>query len=262
MYRRSLGKKKMFSNKKLCSMLFCLLAVVIRPASADDTDATIQLLTQNFPPYTMAADGKNFAREAEISGIDTEVVQEMFKRAKITYALSLRFPWSRLQEMAEQQSGFGVFSLSRTTERESKFKWVGPLSGMDLVLLKKQGSAIKVTDLDKAKSFSIASKKGSVASEYLIKRGFTVQDSLSDNPKKLRDGKMDLWATSNPSGIYEAHKAGVDKPDVALTFEHAELYLALNKTTPDDVVAKLQSALDSMKKDGFLEQVKAKYLDK
>lgn len=31
--------------------------------------AKIDLLTENFPPYNMAADGKNFARDENISGI-------------------------------------------------------------------------------------------------------------------------------------------------------------------------------------------------
>mgnify|MGYP002712677078 FL=1 len=52
----------------------------------------------------------------------------LFKRAGIPYTLTLRFPWSRLQQLAEKTPGFAVFSLSRTPEREPKYKWVGPLS--------------------------------------------------------------------------------------------------------------------------------------
>lgn len=43
--------------------------------------AKIDLLTENFPPYNMAADGKNFARDENISGIAVDIVREMFKRA-------------------------------------------------------------------------------------------------------------------------------------------------------------------------------------
>ena len=56
--------------------------------------AKIDLLTENFPPYNMAADGKNFARDENISGIAVDIVREMFKRAGVDYTLTLRFPGS------------------------------------------------------------------------------------------------------------------------------------------------------------------------
>lgn len=64
----------------------------------------IDLLTENFPPYNMAADGKNFARDEHISGIAVDIVREMFKRAGIDYSLTLRFPWERIYGMALEQA--------------------------------------------------------------------------------------------------------------------------------------------------------------
>lgn len=55
----------------------------------------VVLLTENFPPFNMAVDDKNFARDDAIDGISTDLVREMFKRAGIDYNLSLRFPWDR-----------------------------------------------------------------------------------------------------------------------------------------------------------------------
>lgn len=45
-----------------------------------------------------------------------------------------------------------------------------------------------------------------------------------------------------------------------LRFSSAELYLALNKDVPDEAVAKLQAALDQMRKDGVVEEIMARYL--
>ena len=45
-----------------------------------------------------------------------------------------------------------------------------------------------------------------------------------------------------------------------LRFNSAQLYLALNKDVPDDVVARLQAALDQLRKEGLVEQVMARYL--
>ncbi|MGK9066036.1 substrate-binding periplasmic protein [Stutzerimonas chloritidismutans] len=237
--------------------LFTLLPL----AQAHATGEKINLLTQNFPPFSMAVDGKNFAKESAINGIDAEVVAELFKRAGVPYEMTLRFPWSRLQDLAEKTHGFGVFSLSRTPQREPKYKWVGPLSEIQIVLLKTPESPIQLTSLEDAKQYRIGSKDGSVGSQYLITRGIEVQNSLIDTPAKLKSGQFDLWATTNPSGEYEAKQAGVGPLVVALTLNRVDLYLALNKDTPDDVVEKLQRTLDQMKQDGLLEQAARRYVD-
>jgi polar amino acid transport system substrate-binding protein len=38
------------------------------------------------------------------------------------------------------------------------------------------------------------------------------------------------------------------------------LYLALNKDVPDETVAKLQAALDQLRKEGVIDEVMARYL--
>ncbi|MNP81204.1 hypothetical protein D3C76_1795060 [compost metagenome] len=45
-----------------------------------------------------------------------------------------------------------------------------------------------------------------------------------------------------------------------LRFNSAELYLALNKDVPDDVVARLQKALDELRKEGEVDAIMARYL--
>ncbi|MGN5583532.1 ABC transporter substrate-binding protein [Stutzerimonas sp. Brlt_13] len=185
----------------------------------------------------------------------------LFKRAGIPYTLTLRFPWSRLQQLAEKTPGFAVFSLSRTPEREPKYKWVGPLSEIQIVLLKRPDSPIQISSLEEARQYRIGSKDGSVGSQYLISRGIEVQSSLIDTPAKLKAGQFDLWATTNPSGEYEAKQAGVGPLAVALTLSRVDLYLAMNKETPDEVVEKLQRTLDQMKQEGLLQQAARRYVN-
>lgn len=45
-----------------------------------------------------------------------------------------------------------------------------------------------------------------------------------------------------------------------LRFNSDQLYLALNRETPDEVVQKLQAALDGMRKEGFVEDILNSYL--
>lgn len=245
-------------NKTIRRLAFTLLPLFAGTAQAANM---VQILTQNYPPFSMSANGKNFEREEGIEGIDKEVVVELFKRAEIPYQMTLRFPWSRLQEMAEKQPDFAVYSLSRSADREQRFKWVGPLSEIQLVLLKMPGSPITLNNLDDARKYSIGSVAGTSVSQYLTKRNFPVKNILGGAPGKLQAGEFDLWATTNPAGNYESRKAGVGKLEVAFSISSRQLYLALNKDTPDDVVEKLQSTLDQMRKEGFIDQVAARYLN-
>ncbi|MNR65347.1 hypothetical protein D3C85_1883530 [compost metagenome] len=45
-----------------------------------------------------------------------------------------------------------------------------------------------------------------------------------------------------------------------LRFNSADLYLAFNKDTPDEVIERLQKALDEMRNDGFVDEITQNYL--
>jgi polar amino acid transport system substrate-binding protein len=232
-------------------------------AQADDSPAySIVLLTENFPPYNMAADGKNFAQEANIRGIAAEVVRETFKRAGIGYSMTLRFPWERIYKLALENPGYGVFVTARLPEREKRFKWVGPIGPDDWVLLARADSPIELSSLEAARPYRIGAYKGDAIAVELARQGMKPVTVLSDkdNARKLVDGQLDLWATGDPAGRYLARQEGITGLKTVLRFHSAELFLALNKDTPDAVVARLQGALDQLRKEGVVDSIFAEFL--
>ena len=245
-------------------LLLALSALSLLSAAAvrAEEPASLVLLTENFPPYNMAADGKNFARDDKISGIAVELVREMFKRAEVNYSLTLRFPWARIYKMALEQPGYGVFCTARLPERENDFKWVGPLGPDDWVMLARADSTISLTSLEEAKAYKIGAYKGDAIAESLDKQGLKPIVALrdQDNAQKLLEGQIDLWATGDPAGRYLARQVGVNGLKTVLRFNSAQLYLALNKDVPDEVVARLQAALDELRKSGRIDEIMARYL--
>ena len=227
-----------------------------------DPNYSMVLLTENFPPYNMAINGKNFATEDSIDGIAVDVVREMFKRADIPYSLTLRFPWERIYKLALEKPGYGVFVMARLPDREKLFKWVGPIGPDDWIMLAKADSKITLETLDQARKYKIGAYKGDAIAETLAKQGLKPIVVLrdQDNAKKLVNGQIDLWATGDPAGRYLARQDGVNGLKTVLRFNSAELYLALNKDVSDDVVAKLQAALDQLRKEGVVDDIMAKYL--
>ncbi|WP_374415449.1 substrate-binding periplasmic protein [Ectopseudomonas oleovorans] len=249
--------------KRLLVALGGSLVVLTGVARAEvDPNYSVVLLTENFPPYNMAVNGKNFAQEENIDGIAVDIVREMFKRAGVQYSLTLRFPWDRIYKLALEKPGYGVFVTARLPEREQLFKWVGPIGPDDWVLLAKGDSPLSLASLDEAKQYRIGAYKGDAISQYLTEKGVEHSTSLRDqeNARKLMAGQIDLWATGDPAGRYLAKQEGISGLRTVLRFDSAELYLALNRQMPDAIVTRLQAALDQMRAEGFLEKVQNNYL--
>jgi polar amino acid transport system substrate-binding protein len=237
-------------------------ASLLLAGAARAADTSLVLLTENFPPYNMAKNGKNFAQDENINGIAVDIVREIFKRADISYSLTLRFPWERIYKLALENPGYGVFVMARLPEREKLFKWVGPIGPDDWVMLAKPDSQISLDSLEQARRYKIGAYKGDAIAETLAKQGLKPIVVLrdQDNARKLVNGQIDLWATGDPAGRYLARQEGVSELKTVLRFNSAELYLALNKDVPDDVVARLQAALDTLRKEGTVDAIMARYL--
>lgn len=249
--------------KRFLLVLASASLLLINGARAEESPATdLVLLTENFPPYNMAKNGKNFAQDENINGIAVDIVREMFKRTDITYSLTLRFPWERIYKLALEKPGYGVFVMARLPDREKLFKWVGPIGPDDWIMLAKADSKITLDTLDQARKYKIGAYKGDAIAETLAKQGLKPIVVLrdQDNARKLVNGQIDLWATGDPAGRYLARQDGVTGLKTVLRFNSAELYLALNKDVPDEIVAKLQAALDQMRKEGVVDDIMAKYL--
>ncbi|MBK5378018.1 ABC transporter substrate-binding protein [Pseudomonas sp. TH43] len=249
--------------KRLLLVLASASLLLINNARAENSpDTDLVLLTENFPPYNMAKNGKNFAQGENINGIATDIVREMFQRAGITYSLTLRFPWERVYKLALENPGYGAFVMARLPDREKLFKWVGPIGPDDWIMLAKADSKITLETLNDARKYKIGAYKGDAIAETLTKQGLKPVVVLrdQDNAKKLVSGQIDLWATGDPAGRYLARQDGVTGLKTVLRFNSAELYLALNKEVPEETVKKLQAALDQMRKDGVVDDIMGRYL--
>ncbi|MHA6491703.1 substrate-binding periplasmic protein [Pseudomonas borbori] len=229
-------------------LLFATLAHAELPK-----DYKVVLLTENFPPFNVAENNKNFARDENIKGLSADIVREMFKRADIAYSMTLKFPWDRIYKQTMESPNHGLFSTSLSDARKPLFKWVGPINQYESVLVTASTDGPRVDSLEQAKQYRIGSYQSSAVSQYLERAGIKPVNALRDqeNIRKLQRGQIDFWATSDPVWRFYAKEAGATGLSNALSFHTSKLYLALNKDTPDEVVERLQNALDSMRSEGY-----------
>lgn len=219
------------------------------------------LLTENLPPFNMSVAGTNYARDDGVTGISSDILRAVCERAQVQCQQILRFPWQRVYQQTLDDAGYGLFSTARTAEREGLFKWVGPIASNEWVLFSKGDSSIRLSSLDDARRYRIGGYKGDAKTQFLLDRGLEVQTALrdSENVKKLERGQIDLWVTSNQAGRFVARQEGLENLKVVQNLHTADLYLALNLQTPDELVQKLQSALDSLRAEGALRGIEARY---
>lgn len=228
--------------------VFLLLACALPQA------ATLHLTTEESPPYNMAEGGK-------IIGIGTDKVREIMARANLTYQIEL-LPWKRAYDSALHLADTCVYSTTRTAERESLFKWVGPVAFSEWVMFGRADRKFSLNNLDDVRALRIGTYNGDVRDDYLRARGFQVDTVTDDavNPKKLLADRIDLWASGKFEGRAILARNGWTVQLVpVLAFNRAELYLACNRAVPDALIERLNGILKEMSRDGSAKALERKY---
>jgi polar amino acid transport system substrate-binding protein len=217
---------------------------------------TLYIGTEASAPYSM--------REGErVSGIGTDTVREIMTRSGIDYTIEL-LPWKRAYATALARSNGCVFSTTRTPERETLFKWVGPIGEADWVLMGRADRNLSLRTLEDARPYLIGTYNGDAREAYLRERGFHVDSAPNDfiNPRKLVAGRIDLWAASVRSSGPTLRRLGyTDRIVPVLVFNRIRVYLACNRAIPDALVARMNGAMAAMERDGSARAIRQRYDD-
>lgn len=221
-------------------------------------NADLQVYISEYPPFCFTKDGKP-------TGLAVEAVTQMMKNMNVSYNIR-SLPWKRAYIYLLNGPNVMLFTVTRTQEREKLFKWVGPIMTSKVVFFSKKDSGLKIGSLEDAKKVErIGTVKGYATETFLLKEGFfnlvAVAGSEGENPNRLMNGRIDLWATDDVVGIYDAKLKGIDPTNMEIVYTIAELpkYMAFSKMTDDITVQKWQAALDAIKRNGSLENIVSKW---
>lgn len=216
--------------------------------------AHLKLFTEEYPPFNMT-DGSG-----RIVGMSTEVVQQLLQRAGIGHDIEM-LPWVRAYNRAIQERDSCVYATTRTEQRESQFKWIGPISETTWVLFARSDNARAIHSLEDVRPYRIGGYSGDALAQYLIARNFDVDLARADeqNVRKLLAGRIDYWASGRYSGAILLQREGVRNVRPVLTFNTTFLYLACNPSLSDQTVAKLNDLLARMRKDGTVAKISSRY---
>ncbi len=246
---------------KILSILCCLFFLFCQPSHL--TAAEVAVVTEEWIPY-------NFVYKGQVIGISTEIVKQALQRAGITIAGGRvrLMPWARAYYTVQHSRNTLIYTILRTPERESLFKWVGPLVPPDSFYFFKLASRhdIRLRSLVDARPYRIGILKDSVHGQFLRRHGFGVSslDPVSyqvQNLKKLLSGRVDLIVDVERTVRLRAERLGIPYETFAkaLFLFRQEYYMAFNRETPDTLVRQVGAALAAMKKDGTVEAILCRY---
>lgn len=221
---------------------------------------TLTVVTEEYAPYNFQGSDK------KISGMATEVVAMVLKRAKINYTLAI-YPWARAYQVAQDTPNVLIYSIGRNEQREALFKWVDVIAPYDVYLYRlKSRPEVTVNCLEDIKRYRIGAVRDDVRAQYLEKANVVLDLVVGDsaNAKKLASHRIDLFPIDELAMVALYKREKLDPGSVVKVFKlealSAGLYMAFSTQTSDEVVRKCRAALADIKRDGSFDRIRAKYL--
>jgi polar amino acid transport system substrate-binding protein len=206
----------------------------------------------DMPPYIFVND------KQQPEGILVDTLTEVMRRSRLAFTPDdmQKIPWPRAVSEAELRPGRMVLGVARTEDREARFKWVGPLCSVRLGFVAKKSRHIRIRAREEIAGYSVGAIINSAPAGLL-------QSELGVSPKTLslvsgndqlfrmlQAERLDLVCHDANVAPYHMQQVGYEPDDYEMVYVFKEqyLYIALNKTTDDAVVARMQQGLDEMMK--------------
>lgn len=229
--------------------LICMLGAVT-PALAQKT---VTLTTESYPPFTYRD------TDGTYRGSSLEQVEALMRKARLEFTIEI-MPWARAIALAETQPMHCVFSAARIPERETRFKWVAPLSINRYVLVRLAGSMVNALTLEEAKRYTIGTHRADFTETLLREKDFPTIDLSSDfeiTLNKLLEQRVDMVPMSQ--NIYERLKSEGKPIEIALPFSENHLGLACNRQMPDEMISSMQDGLEQLIRERGQDEILQRY---
>jgi len=205
----------------------------------------ITYLSEEYYPYS-------FKDEDEIKGISVDVLRRIWARLGVQEQPIDMLPWARAYELIRLQPGTMLFSMARTPDRESLFRWAGPILKARLILFAKKNRQIRIGDSNQLAGRSIGTVRGDVAHNVLEARcPGCILEAVADmrqNVLKLAENRLDMVAYDEQAWPSLIHRIGMDPAQFEAVFilRETPIYYAFNRSVPQAAVDRFQRALNAV----------------
>ncbi|MFN3720510.1 MAG: substrate-binding periplasmic protein [Rhizobium rhizophilum] len=221
-------------------VLSLILSLAAAPVAAADV---VHFTTEDYPPY-------NYRVGGEIRGAGYDQVLLMMKEINVPYTIEM-MPWARAIALAESEPLHCVFTTAHIPERDKLFKWVEPIAVGRNFMVSHKNSEIKVGTIEEAKAYIVGTQRNDYTQTLLENEGFPKIDLATDlklTLKKLVTKRIDLMPISEQHYI-ELQEKG-EELEAQFVFSEQKFAIACNADFPQELLARMQGALDKLIADG------------
>ncbi|RDE19528.1 hypothetical protein DV711_11600 [Motiliproteus coralliicola] len=194
-----------------------------------------------------------------------ELVRELMQRVGQPPKIQ-SIPLERGIRTLSRQKLSALFNLNRTPERESHFKWVGPLQSNTVSFYENAGAPTGISNLADAKRVeAICVRRGNSHAQYMRANSFTNlidADSYESCWEMLKLKRVSLTTLGDDLEPQMRLQTQTDTDSIANTkvpLYATDGYLAFSTDTPDSLIALWQTKLDQIKASGRYDQLLTSY---
>ncbi|MBV4458899.1 transporter substrate-binding domain-containing protein [Pseudomonas sp. COR58] len=237
--------------KRLAACLLSLLALTAHAAE-------LRLLTDNHPPL-------HFRQGDRLVGFGVDVVQALAQQTGDPIRLE-QVPLLRALRMASDSPDTGVFTVLRTDERDDRYQWVGPLVEVETALYAHENLQTPIRSLREADHLGrITVPRKWLAYSYLQKQDLNNLYGVETPEQMMRLfslGRTDFVVSDTLSSASLAREQGMEpgRLQYQMPLMKQDTYIAFSRQTDPRQVARWQQALDTLRADGRLEQMRQRWL--
>ena len=237
--------------------VFCLISGQVLAAAGKHD---LIFVTEEWPP-------SHYSQDGEATGFSTDIIRAMMANLGEEHDIRI-YPGTRATGMLDNMPNIMAFTYFRTPQRETKYKWIGPLDRDAIYFYKRKGDSRRFVDMKDIRSVnSIMIAYGGMVRSRLEAQGLKNYVAALKNRDQIRSvlrGKVDLLANFTRLGLaYYLRNMG-EASDALVPTEvsvvDVSLDIACSKDIPDAVIARWQAALDHLHKSGEYARIYHKYL--
>ncbi|SFW57584.1 polar amino acid transport system substrate-binding protein [Pseudomonas sp. NFACC19-2] len=238
----------------LIAALLCLLMGAFARAE------TYQLVTEEWAPY-------NYRENEHITGMATEVVRAIMALTGDHFEIRMR-PSMRASRVLQTQPRTIMYSMFRTPERESLFKWVGPIAEESIYPYQLAAAAQPIHTLEQLlHAPRITTRHAGLVPTMLASMGFDNLDMSATESRQLYRmllaGRTEVIIGDTDAGVaYYSRQLGIAPGTlkrVPIELYRSSLYIAFSCDSDDDLVANWARALEHLRDTGELARIQSHY---
>ncbi len=256
-------------KQMLLKVVFCAVILFgVSPLSALSNEEAARKLeamdwySEEYPPYNY------LGKDGIATGMAVDILIAALKKigANISPEAFKIVPWNESYKRVQRNPGTVLFSMTYTPERERMMKFVGPSIPVRISVIVPRAKNLKVNSIADLSALRIGVVRDDVGDQLI--RKFALSDDAIAKKDSLRQlsyyfarGRVDAIAYASQVFSHYIKSAGEDpgQYEEAYVLKEGHLGYAFHHSTPPEVLAPLQKAINDLRADGTIDRIIAGY---